>query len=276
MQIVRCISALTTFSLLMITVFIAASDLLRERKTGVIAYVCDESRSMGAEDKNGVPRIERCKDAIGKLDKFPDTHIALYGFTDRAASHSSFSRDHTYFRKTVSNLVAIEAVPGSGSDIGFSLITVIEDVAEKREELGKKTGLVVLLSDGENRGAPESAEKALRLAGKSNVKIVAIGVGGDYPSRIPIYENGKLIGFEKDSKGNEFVTRLDEDTLRLIARESGGVYVHEEEIDEARAFIEKALVLEKVKIEGAANPIIVYMLMAAFVPLAILKKYSVA
>lgn len=275
-QLLRCVAALAFLALTFTALFVGASEAFDSQKTGVVAYACDESRSMGAENEEGVSRIERCKQIIQDLDQFPHSIVAVYGFTYRAFSHSSFSADHDHFQKTVRHLVAIEAVPGTGSEIGFSTRNVIEDTAKKRNALGKKAAIVAVISDGESTTREERNDlaRAAQYAKNSNVIILAIGVGEDTPSKIPLYEDGKRAGYEKDERGNDLVTKLDETTLRFLAEGSGGMYVREHEIEKARTFLAGALVAEKLPAEGTGSKIIAYLLMAALAPLALLIRLS--
>lgn len=274
-QWVRIISACMLIGLMFAAFSFGVSRSSTYQKTGVIAYMCDESRSMGAEEGR-VARIERCKRVVQGVDVFPYSVVAMYGFTERAFSHSSFSSDHGHFQKTVAHLVAIEAVPGTGSKIGFSVQGVIEDVAKKRDVLGKKAAIVILLSDGESTSPNEQDElvRAVQYAKKFNVGILAVGIGGHAPKKIPLYEDGVLAGFEKDDYGAELVTRLNETTLRYLAEESEGLYVTEHEIEKARTYIARTLVAERLETEAGASKTASLLILTAFVPLAFLFKYN--
>lgn len=275
-QFTRAIAAVALVALLFAGLTLYVSHSFVSQKSGVIAYMCDESRSMGAYNEEGIARIERCKSIIQAIDVFPHSVVSIYGFTERAFSHSSFSVNRDHFQKTVSRLVAIEAVPGTGSEIGFSTQSVIEDTAKKRDALGKKAAIVVLLSDGESTSGEEREDliRAVQYAKSSNVKVLAIGVGEDTPSKIPLYEDGVLAGYEKDGRGEEILTRRNDATLRFLAEGSGGLYVKEHEIEKAKAYLAGILVAEKVEVEGAGNKIVTYLLMAALVPFAFLIKYN--
>lgn len=276
-QVFRAVGGLACIALLLAALFVGASELAISEKTGVIAYGCDESRSMGAENEEGESRIERCKNIIQTLDSFPYSVVSVYGFTERAFSHSSFSTNHEHFKKTAAFLVAVEAVPGTGSEIGLSVQSVIEDTANKRDVLGKKAAIVVLGSDGESTSAEERENliRAVQYAKNSSVKILAIGIGEDVPTRIPLYEGGILAGYEKDARGNEIFTKRDDATLRFLAEGSGGAYFSEQEIGKAVAFLAEALRTEKVEAEKASSKIVLSLLMAALVPFVIFLRHSI-
>jgi len=97
---------------------------------------------------------------------------------------------------------------------------------------------------------------------------------GAVPFRIPVYEEGILIGFEKGKDGDDYLTGIDEETLRFIADRSNGIYVREDDIYKAINFIEENLALKKIETKGEFNPIVSYLLLASLISLGILKRYS--
>jgi Ca-activated chloride channel family protein len=56
----------------------------------------------------------------------------------------------------------------------------------------------------------------------SHIKIFTLGIGGREGAPIPLPDGG----FKKDREGNIVLTKLDEESLQKIARETGGGYVH--------------------------------------------------
>ena len=78
---------------------------------------------------------------------------------------------------------------------------------------------IIVITDGENHeDDPVSVAKDVADMG---IKIYTIGVGSAQGKPIP-YKGEYL----KDKDGNMVVTRLDENTLREIARVGGGAYIH--------------------------------------------------
>lgn len=274
-HLIRFISVLAFLGLVLTALSLDLSGRVVQKKTGLVLYAIDESRSQSAEDSRGISRIERARQAAIKLDDFPYSTVSVYGFTDRAFSHSSFSDDHEHFRKTVEYLAAIEAVPGTGTDLGFAISNMLDAIAEALKNLDKKTALIVLLSDGENIGSNEHLLRAMNLAQRNKVKIIVVGVGEDEPNRIPIYgDDGEFAGYEKDPKGNDYITSLNEENLRFIAEQSDGLYAREWEIDKARNFLRESLQDAQVEIDSAYNPIVSYLLLAAIFPLVVLIRYT--
>ncbi len=275
-QLARIVVLLAFMALAAYVLVSVAADSFEERQTGLVACAIDESRSAAAENNKGVGRIERERAiAINLCTSLPDLLVAAYGFTDRASSQSSFSKNYKHFRDTINYLAAIEAVPGSGSDLGYSLFNIAEELAQECQRLGKRSCLVVFASDGENIGKSATLADALRFARANNIKVIAVGVGETESVPIPIYdEYGRLVDYEKDSSGNRFLTKLDEDTMRLIAEETGGIYVREDELDKARGFLAANLKKEKMKADNPNSPLAAILLIAALVPLILYARLS--
>lgn len=274
--IVRWSMLIILVALLGVALAVVLKDAFEDKLTGVIAFGIDQSRSAAAENSEGVGRIERERNIAVALDSFPYAYVAAYGFTDGAFSQSSFSRDHKNFSNTVQYLAAIEAVPGSGSDLGQALSDILVELDAECARFDKKQScLLVFMSDGENTGANETLFDAMGFAQAKGIKIVAIGVGEKEPVPIPMYdEYGELLGYEKDARGNRYLTKLDEATMQRIALGTGGIYAGENELGKARKFIESNLVKEKVNTGGSNSPLAAILISVALVPFVVYTRFS--
>lgn len=79
--------------------------------------------------------------------------------------------------------------------------------------------MIVVISDGENH--EDDPVAAAKQAAELGIKVYTIGVGSAEGQPIPV-EGGLM----RDKDGEIVVTRLDEDTLRAIAKAGGGAYIH--------------------------------------------------
>jgi Ca-activated chloride channel family protein len=78
---------------------------------------------------------------------------------------------------------------------------------------------MLLITDGEdNEGR---GHEAARKAAEKGVKIFVFGVGEGGGGPVP----GGQSGFKKDGQGNMVLSRMDEESLRKIAADTGGTYV---------------------------------------------------
>ena len=108
-----------------------------------------------------------------------------------------------------------ESVPVQGTAIGDAILTAAKSFSAQSE----KSRAIIVITDGENH--EDDAVDAARQAAELGIKIYTIGVGSQQGQPIPV--NGELL---KDNEGNIVVSRLDEATLRKIAAEGNGAYVH--------------------------------------------------
>ncbi len=85
--------------------------------------------------------------------------------------------------------------------------------------------VIILLTDGEdNASAPiEVATEAARVG----VRIYTVGIGSKSGQPVVKFDHrGRPAGWVKDDEGKVVMTRLDEATLREIAKMTGGAYTH--------------------------------------------------
>ena len=189
---------------------------LKEHETkGAEIMIClDVSNSMLAEDYSP-SRLDRAKLAISRVvDKLQGDRIGLIIFAGTSFVQLPITTDYIS-AKMFLNSINTESVPVQGTAIGEAILTAAKSFSAQSE----KSRAIIVITDGENH--EDDAVDAARQAAELGIKIYTIGVGSQQGQPIPM--NGELL---KDSDGNIVVTRLDEATLRKIATEGGGAYVH--------------------------------------------------
>jgi len=189
---------------------------LKEHETkGAEIMIClDVSNSMLAEDYSP-SRLDRAKLAISRVvDKLQGDRIGLIIFAGTSFVQLPITTDYIS-AKMFLNSINTESVPVQGTAIGDAILTAAKSFSAQSE----KSRAIIVITDGENH--EDDAVDAARQAAELGIKIYTIGVGSQQGQPIPM--NGELL---KDSEGNIVVTRLDEATLRKIAAEGGGAYVH--------------------------------------------------
>ncbi len=189
---------------------------LKEHETkGAEIMIClDVSNSMLAEDYSP-SRLDRAKLAISRVvDKLQGDRIGLIIFAGTSFVQLPITTDYIS-AKMFLNSINTESVPVQGTAIGEAILTAAKSFSAQSE----KSRAIIIITDGENH--EDDAVDAARQAAELGIKIYTIGVGSVQGQPIPI--NGELL---KDSEGNIVVTRLDESTLKKIAAEGGGAYVH--------------------------------------------------
>ena len=195
---------------------------LREvKREGVdLVIALDVSLSMQAQDV-APNRLERAKNEIKKLlDELRGDRVGLVVFAGDAFIQCPLTTDYGAVRLFL-DVADPSLIPTPGTDFGTALrmaLKAFEAPTENAEE--KRTRALLFVSDGENHvpGIDDIAEEAR----KENVVIFAAGVGEKEGALIPVYRNGRQVGYKKDREGRVVTTKLEEDALRKLAE--GGAY----------------------------------------------------
>ena len=189
--------------------------LSEHKARGAEIVIClDVSNSMLAEDYSP-NRLERAKLAISRLsDKLQDDRIGLVLFAGTSFVQLPVTTDYVSAKMFLSS-ISTESVPVQGTAIGDAIHLALKSFSPQSE----KSRVIVVISDGENH--EDDPVAAAKEAAEMGVKVYTIGVGS--PEGQPIPVNGELL---RDRDGDIVVTKLDEATLREVAREGGGAYIH--------------------------------------------------
>src|SRR5206468_4283901 len=121
------------------------------------------------------------------------------------------------FRESVDS-IDVGIIPRGGTNLGAAIDASLE-AFEGRQ--GNHQALV-LITDGESHEG--DVKEATKRAQDCGVKVYTVGIGTTEGELVPA-ETG---GYVKDRKGQVVKSRLDEETLRQIASDTGGVYLHAE------------------------------------------------
>ncbi len=185
-----------------------------EAKGAEIMICLDVSNSMLARDYSP-SRLDRAKLAISRVvDRLQGDRIGLIIFAGSSFVQLPITTDYVSAKMFLGN-IDTGSMPVQGTAIGDAILTAAKSFSAQSE----KSRAIIIITDGENH--EDDAVEAARQAASLGIKVYTIGVGSLRGEPIPM--NGELL---KDSQGNIVVTRLDENTLRQIASEGGGAYVH--------------------------------------------------
>ena len=179
-----------------------------------IIVALDVSNSMLAQDYSP-NRLERAKLAISRLtDKLHDDRIGLVIFAGTSFVQLPVTTDYVSAKMFLSS-IDTGSIPVQGTAIGDAINLSIKSFSAQSE----KSRVIVVISDGENH--EDDPVAAAKQAAELGIKVYTIGVGSAEGQPIPV-EGGLL----RDKDGEIVVTRLDEETLRNVARAGGGAYIH--------------------------------------------------
>ena len=193
---------------------------LREvKREGVdLVIALDVSASMLAEDV-APNRLSRAKNEIKKLlGELRGDRVGLVIFAGDAFIQCPLTTDYSALRLFL-DVAEPDMIPTPGTDFGAALRQAIDAFEAPTDQSEDPTRALLFVSDGENHVANvgELAEKA-RSAG---IKLYAAGVGETIGSPIPVSNNGRQVGYKKDSGGNIVHTRLEEEALQTLASNAG-------------------------------------------------------
>ncbi|HWQ90344.1 MAG TPA: VWA domain-containing protein [Clostridia bacterium] len=179
-------------------------------------FLVDCSRSMLAADV-APSRLQRSKLAI--ID-FIQAHargrVGLVAFSGQAFLQCPLTFDYGAFREALT-AVDEKTIPVQGTDIGRAL-----DEGFRAMDKDQREKIFVLLTDGEDleKGGVRMAED---LA-KKGVVVFTIGVGTVSGTEIQVLNEQGRPELLRDTRGEVVRSRLDEKTLREIARATKGAY----------------------------------------------------
>lgn len=206
--------------------------VLSRRSADIVAInmVMDVSGSMDALDfsvqKGGEWDLKTRLDVVKEVfadfvERRPDDLVGLVTFGGFATTRSPLTLDHQALRHVLGS-VKIPRQEDGTADREELMTAVGDGLAMGCARLDQATNVIskviVLLSDGESNAGVVTPDEATRLAKKLGIKVYCIGVGttGVAPVR------GRDL-FGREVIGQMNVT-MDEEALRKIARETGGLY----------------------------------------------------
>lgn len=189
-----------------------------KRKGADLIILLDVSNSMLSQDL-APNRLENAKRAIAQLiDNLHGDRIGLIVFAGEAYVQLPVTTDYSA-AKLFLNTVNTNMVPTQGTAIGAAI-----ELGMRSFDFKNGTGkAMIIITDGENH--EDDAVAAAKAATEKDVTVHVIGVGSAEGAPIPIFQNGRQIGFHTDSVGKTVISKLDETMGKEIAAAGNGAYV---------------------------------------------------
>lgn len=193
------------------------------RGRGDVVLVLDASNSMLVEDV-APSRLARERTlARALVDRLAGSRVGLIAFGGSGHALSPMTSDasaiHLYL-----DALSPEIVNQGGSSLDSALRQALALLGGPGE--GDTGGSIVLVSDGEALEPPELVATSIGLARRMGVPVHTVGIGTPSGAPVPDVDpaTGRRIGFKRELDGSTAVSRLDEATLRSIARQTGGTH----------------------------------------------------
>ena len=184
-----------------------------------LIVVVDVSKSMLATD---LPpnRLARAKLAVQDfVTQLEGDRVGLVAFAGTAFLQAPLTVDYDAVLNA-DNELDTEIIPRGGTNLGAAINLAVD--AFGKAEAGNRA--ILLLSDGEPTTDGEEAAglQAAQHAAETGVKIFTLGFGTPEGSLIPLHSDGEFV---RDADGKIVRTKLDENTLKGIAKAGNGFYV---------------------------------------------------
>jgi Ca-activated chloride channel family protein len=189
-----------------------------KRKGADLMILLDVSNSMLSQDM-APNRLENAKRAITQLiDNLHNDRLGIIVFAGEAYVQLPVTTDYSA-AKLFLNTINTNMVPTQGTAIGAAI-----DLGMKSFDFKDGTGkAMIVITDGENH--EDDAVASAKYAAGKDVTVSVIGMGSAQGAPIPIFQDGKQVGFHTDSAGHTVVSKLDETMGKEIAAAGQGTYV---------------------------------------------------
>lgn len=189
-----------------------------KREGADLMILLDVSNSMMAGDL-APNRLENAKRAISQLiDNLHNDRIGIIIFAGEAYVQLPITTDYSAAKLFLNN-INTDIVPTQGTAIGAA----IEMGMKSFNFVNGTSKAMILMTDGENH--EDDAVSAAKSASAKDVVIHVIGLGLPEGAPVPIYRNGKPVGFHTDQTGKTVVSKLNEEMCKEISQAGEGVYV---------------------------------------------------
>jgi Ca-activated chloride channel homolog len=177
-----------------------------------IMFVLDTSPSMAARDFSEQTRFDEAKEAIRKfVDGREHDPAGLVAFGSEAVLITPPTLDYEAFHQRLDTVKLLDLGQGTAIGLGIAVATVhLEKSSASRK-------VIVLVSDGENNAGEITPESASLVAASLDIRIYAIGAGGDGPAPLEFRdpESGTLYS-------GTYEGSVDIELLEQLADQTGG------------------------------------------------------
>jgi Ca-activated chloride channel family protein len=209
-----------------------------------IVFAVDVSKSMLCEDV-APSRLEKSKQIVSQIiNQLVGDRIGIVAYAGSAFPVLPITTDYG-----VAKMFLQSMNPSMVSSQGTSLDEAIKLSSTYFDDDKKTNKLLILISDGEDHseGASDAAEEASKLG----LKIITIGIGTAKGGPIPLKENGRVLSFKRDQNNVVVVTKLNEESLKVISKNTKGGYVNGNNTKEVLEYLKNALDnIEKTEFEA--------------------------
>jgi Ca-activated chloride channel family protein len=236
--------ALTSLILALVNPKIGTKMETVKREGIDIVFAVDVSKSMLCEDV-APNRLEKSKQLVSQIiNNLAGDRIGIVAYAGSAFPVLPITTDYSSAKMFLQSMNTDMV-----SSHGTSLDEAIQLASDYFDKGNKTSKLIIMISDGEDHS--EGAEDAAEEANKKGIKILTIGVGTAKGGPIPLKNNGVVESFKRDQNNEVVVTKLNQESLTVIAKNTKGSYINGNSTKEVTDFLKKALNnIEKTEFEA--------------------------
>jgi len=211
-----------SFALLMLVISLVNPKIGTELKTvkreGVdIVFAIDVSKSMLAEDI-APNRIIKSKRIVSELfNNLGSDRVGIIAYASTAIPVLPITTDFSSARMFLESLNT-DMLSSQGTSIAEA-INLSKNYFNDENQTNR---VLCVISDGEDHEIQNN--NLSDIAKEAGITIISIGVGSPNGAPIPIKENDIVKSYKKDDKGEVVITKLNENILKDIATQTGGIY----------------------------------------------------
>jgi Ca-activated chloride channel family protein len=202
---------------------------------GVDLFYClDISGSMRAEDFRP-NRLEKAKELMTAFaSKRPTDRQGIVVFSGVAFMLCPLTFDNNSVQEFL-RTVTFDNMQGTA--IGMAMARALK----KLDKSKAKSKVIIVMTDGRNNMGEITPEQATKIAKSMGVRVYTVGIGSLGASFASL---STPFGIQR-----QLIEPVDEDLLRQIAKETGGIYRRATRPEELKSFLDEIDRLEKSKIE---------------------------
>ena len=211
-----------SFALLMLVISLVNPKIGTELKTvkreGVdIVFAIDVSKSMLAEDI-APNRIIKSKRIVSELfNNLGSDRVGIIAYASTAIPVLPITTDFSSARMFLESLNT-DMLSSQGTSIAEA-INLSKNYFNDENQTNR---VLCVISDGEDHEIQNN--NLSDIAKEAGITIISIGVGSPNGAPIPIKENDIVKSYKKDDRGEVVITKLNENILKDMATQTGGIY----------------------------------------------------
>ena len=189
------------------------------KREGVdIVFAIDVSKSMLAEDV-APNRLEKSKQLVTQIiNNLASDRVGIIAYAGKAFPQLPITTDYASAKMFLQSMNT-DMLSSQGTAINEA-IQLSRNYFDDEEQTNR---VLIIISDGEDHN--DLSIEVAEAASEEGIKIYTIGVGSENGGPIPLKRNGVVMSYKKDQNNETVITRLDKETLRLIANEAKGSYI---------------------------------------------------